>query len=84
MKPGDILLSIGPFSTDDPKWPDAYRRAYAGKEGETVPMKVLREGKPVQLDLKIRLGENSNWNLRRLPESTARQKELLDKWVSGK
>jgi hypothetical protein len=68
----------------DPKWPDEYRRAYAGKEGEAVPMNVLREGKPLQLEVKIRLGEASNWNLRRLPESTARQKELYDRWISGK
>ena len=68
----------------DPKWPDEYRRAYAGKEGQAVTMKVLREGKPLHLEVKIRLGETSNWNLRRLPESTARQKELLDRWISGK
>jgi predicted metalloprotease with PDZ domain len=83
MKTGDIFLSIGAISTDDPKWPDEYTRVYSTKEGETVTIKVLREGKPLQLDMKIKLGETSNWNLRRLPESTPRQKELLDRWLRG-
>jgi predicted metalloprotease with PDZ domain len=80
----DIFLSIGPFSTEDPKWPEEFRRAYAGREGETVEMKVTRDGKPVRLEVKIKLGESSKWNLSRLPESTPAQKELLDKWISGK
>jgi predicted metalloprotease with PDZ domain len=83
-KTGDILLSIGPFITDDPTWPEQYRRAYAGREGETVEMKVLRDGKPVQLTIKIKLREDSNWSLRRLPESAPAQKELLEKWLGGK
>ena len=83
-KVGDTFLSIGPFSTDDPKWTDEFPRAYADKEGAIVPMKILREGKPMQLDVKVKLVEVSNWKLQRQPESTPAQKELLDRWLSGK
>ncbi|MGB7924529.1 MAG: hypothetical protein WCF57_14905 [Pyrinomonadaceae bacterium] len=83
-KTGDIFLSIGPFSTDDPKWPEEFRRAYAGREGETVEMKITRDGKPLQLSVKIKLADASTWTLSRLPESAPAQKELLDKWLSGK
>lgn len=83
-KRDDTFLSIGPFPTDDPKWPEAFRRAYAGREGETVKMKVLRDGKPLLLNVKIKLGESSTWTLSRLPQSTTAQKELLDRWISGK
>lgn len=83
-KIGDTFLSVGPISTDDPKWVDEFRRAYADKEGETVALKVMRDGKPLQLDMKIKLMEVSNWKLQRLPTSTPEQKELLGRWLSGK
>ena len=84
-KVGDRLVSIGPINTDDPKWVEEFRRAYADKEGETVAMNVIRDGKPLQLDLKIKLIELSNWKLQRPTTSaTPAQKELLDRWLSGK
>jgi hypothetical protein len=58
--------------------------AYADKEGETVAVKLIRDGKPLQLDLKIKLMEVSNWKLQRLPTSTPQQKELLANWLGGK
>ncbi|MBA2339301.1 MAG: M61 family metallopeptidase [Pyrinomonadaceae bacterium] len=82
-KAGDRLLGVGNFSTDNPNWAAEFRQFYADKEGATVKMYLLRDDKPVILDVKVRLVENSAFALSQIPEIAPAQKALLDKWLAG-
>jgi predicted metalloprotease with PDZ domain len=81
---GDTFLGIGDIKATDPDWPSAFRKSYADKVGQTVPLYVERDGKPLTLNVQIRQVEQSSWELRRLPQPTASQQSILDAWLSGK
>lgn len=81
---GDVFLSIGDIKADNPGWTAEFRKVYADKAGEVVPMQLLRDGKPLTLNLQIMPVEEVSVELRELPQLTAAQQSILDAWSSGK
>jgi predicted metalloprotease with PDZ domain len=81
---GDVLLSIGDLKTSDATWADQFRRAYANKDGEALPVTVSREGKELALNGKVKLVDQSGWNLEKIDSAGKDQQELRDKWLEGK
>lgn len=82
-KIGDVFLGIGEFDSDNPQWGAQFRAAYAQKDGETIPLRILRDDKPMSLNLKVRLGERSKWNVVKISQPSELQKKLFDAWLKG-
>jgi predicted metalloprotease with PDZ domain len=81
---GDILVSVGDIKVGNAGWAAEFRKTYADKVGQTVPIQVLRGEQPLTLNVEVRQAEQSSWELRRLPQPTASQQSILDAWLSGK
>ncbi|HEY0006888.1 MAG TPA: hypothetical protein VGB17_19060 [Pyrinomonadaceae bacterium] len=81
---GDQLLGVGEVAASDANWAAQFRKVYANRIGETVPLYLLREGKPVFINIKLREVEESAWKLKRLPEIAKDKQDILDAWINGK
>lgn len=81
---GDVLVSIGDIKVTGAGWAAEFRKTYADKVGQTVPLQILRDEKPLTLNFQIRQVEEASWVLSRLPQMTPAQQRILDAWVSGK
>jgi predicted metalloprotease with PDZ domain len=84
VRAGDVVVSIGDIKVADASWAAEFRKTYADKVGQTVPLQILRGEQPLTLNVQIRQVEQSSWELRRLPQPTASQQSILDAWLSGK
>ncbi|MBA3439451.1 MAG: M61 family metallopeptidase [Pyrinomonadaceae bacterium] len=84
VREADVLVSVGQITVSNPEWASEFRQMFANKEGQLVSLKLLREGKPVQLNMPVKLVEEAEWKLQPLPRATAHQKELLSQWLAGK
>lgn len=84
VREGDVLVSVGQIPARSPEWASEFRRMYADKEGRPVSLGLLREGKPLQLNIKVRLDEEAEWKIQMRPETTDAQKKLLSQWLSEK
>jgi predicted metalloprotease with PDZ domain len=55
VQAGDLLLSVGGFSADDPAWSAKFRTKYGGSpEGSPLPIVVKRGGQELTLAAKLR------------------------------
>jgi predicted metalloprotease with PDZ domain len=54
VKPGDLLLSVGGFSADDPTWSAKFRAQYGrSPEGSPIPILVRRNSQELTLTAKL-------------------------------
>ncbi|HWS99238.1 MAG TPA: PDZ domain-containing protein [Pyrinomonadaceae bacterium] len=84
VRAGDILVGIGDIKITDAGWAAEFRKTYADRVGQTVPLQILRGDQPLTLNIQVRQVEQTSWELRRLPQMTASQQSILDAWSSGK
>lgn len=84
VREGDVLVSVGQIAASSPEWAAEFRRVYAGKENQNVLLNLQRNGGAVQLNMKIKLAEESESKLQTLDEATNAQRVLLSQWLSGK
>lgn len=84
VREGDVLVSVGQIPAARPEWASEFRRMYADKQGRLVSLSLLRDGKPLQLNIKVKLDEEAEWKLQMRPETTDAQKKLLSQWLTGK
>jgi predicted metalloprotease with PDZ domain len=55
VRAGDYLVSVGDISVSDASFGPRFRERYAQREGETVPIKIRRDGRDMSLPMKIQL-----------------------------
>ncbi|HYG79841.1 MAG TPA: PDZ domain-containing protein [Pyrinomonadaceae bacterium] len=84
VRAGDILVSVGDIKVTDAGWAVQFRKTYADRAGETIPLRIMRGEQPLTLNVQIRQVEQTSWELRRLPQTNASQQSILDAWSSGK
>lgn len=84
LRAGDILVSVGDIKVTDAGWAAQFRKLYADRAGETIPLQVMRGEQPLTLNIQVRQVEQTSWELRRLPQMTPSQQSILDAWSSGK
>jgi predicted metalloprotease with PDZ domain len=55
LRAGDLLLALGDVAVTGEESFPAFRAAYSGKDGQDLPIKVMRDGQPVTLAGKVRV-----------------------------
>jgi predicted metalloprotease with PDZ domain len=84
IKVGDMLVGIGDVSAlNNPAWAANFRSAYANKVGETATVYLMREGKPLSVNIKVSQVDNPIWKMQRVPNMTKEQQALLDGWLAS-
>ena len=82
IQPGDVLTAIGGISTKDPQW-QSWRGKYAKLEGTSLPISLIRGGKPMNISAIVRLAVLINQTLEEDPTAGEKAKRIRNGILKG-
>ena len=82
IQPGDVLISIGGVPTSDPAW-QSWRAKYAKQEGASLPIRILRAGKPMTVNATVRLSILIDRQLEPNANASPKAKRIRDGILKG-
>ncbi|HEY6088713.1 MAG TPA: PDZ domain-containing protein, partial [Gemmatimonadaceae bacterium] len=81
---GDLLLSVGGISADDPTWSMKFRAKYArSPEGSALPVLVRRNGREQTLDARLHFLARVETRLVEDPRASAKARRIRDGLLRG-
>ena len=82
IHPGDVLTAIGGISTKDPQW-QSWRGKYAKLEGTSLPIALIRGGRPMSISAIVRLAVLINQRLEEDPTAGEKAKRIRNGILKG-
>jgi predicted metalloprotease with PDZ domain len=84
VQPGDLLLSVGGISADDPTWSAKFRAKYARlPEGSPLPIVVRRNGREQTLDARLHFVQRIESRLAENPRPSAKARRIREGILRG-
>jgi len=83
LQMGDILTEIGGQSTRDADFGERWRSYWGSRPGADLPLKVLREDRPLTLTAKVELQPRVERRIEPIPEPTARARRVRAGILNG-
>jgi predicted metalloprotease with PDZ domain len=85
LRPGDRLTSIGEIPVADLSFGNAYRARYENApEGMVIPIRVVRDGRPVELEGRLRFAIRTEGHIEPDPAATGKARRIRDGILTGR
>ncbi len=84
IQKSDAFMGIGNISASNPNWQTEFQNAYKNKIGEEATVYLMRDGKPLTVNLKINAETISTWNLQTMENISPQRRDILNAWKEGK
>ena len=82
IQPGDILASVDGVSTNDPAW-QAWRVKFAKQEGASLAVGIVRNRRPMQLTVKVKLAVLIEQRLEADPAASEKARRIREGILKG-
>ena len=83
IKPGDYLIQVGDIPVRDPSFGEQFRARYARAEGTSVPVKVRRDDRTIDLQITVRLAVRTEQRLILDPAASAKALRIRNGILKG-
>ena len=83
IKPGDYLIQVGDIPVRDPSFGEQFRARYARAEGTSVPVKVRRDDRTIDLQITVRLAVRTEQRLILDPQASPKAIRIRNGILKG-
>jgi len=83
IQPGDYLVQVGEITVRDQSFGEQFRNRYGRAEGTTVPVKIRRGDRTMDVQMTIRLATRTEGHLELDPNASAKAVRIRDGILKG-
>jgi predicted metalloprotease with PDZ domain len=84
LRAGDYLIQVGDIAVRDQGFGEQFRSRYALAEGQTLPVKIRRDGQPMDLQITVRLAIRTEERVMLDPAAGEKARRIRAGIVTGK
>ena len=83
LRAGDYLIQVGDITVRDQGFGEQFRSRYARADGQTLPVKIRRDGQPMELQIPVRLAVRTEERVMLDPGATEKARRIRAGIVKG-